>query len=182
MSRRLLVSMFTLVLCSALAGMAQAQENMMPKPGPEYQALSFFAGKWRFEGEAKESPMGPSGKISSTDTCEWFEGGFAMICRSEGMNPMGPTNALAISTYDPAQKAYTYYGVETGMPPFMAIGQRNGKVWTYHTEADMGDTHVTTRVTITETSPTSYTFDMQSSTDGKTWTPVVSGTATKSGS
>jgi hypothetical protein len=170
------------MLWAAFALVAAAQENMPPKPGPEYQALGFFAGTWRFEGEQKEGPMGPAGKITSTDTCEWLEGGFALLCRSEGMNPMGPTSAIAISSYDMAQKAYTYYGVEAGMPPFMATGQRDGKVWRYRTESQMGDTTVWTRVTIAETSATSYSFEVESSTDGKTWTRVVEGTATKRGS
>lgn len=178
MSRRQLVGV-TVMCCATVAMVAAAQQGMMPKPGPEYQALSFFEGTWRFEGEAKESPFGPAGKIRNTDTCEWFEGGFALVCRSEGMSPMGPSSALAISSYDPARKAYTYYGVETGAPPFMAIGQREGKVWRYRTESQMGDMTMTIRVTIAETSPTSYSFEMASSTDGTNWTRVVEGTATK---
>jgi len=180
MSRRQLIGM-TVMFCAAFALVAAAQEGMAPKPGPEFEALGFFAGTWRFEGEQKEGPMGPAGKISSTDTCEWFEGGFALLCRSQGMNPMGPTNAIAISSYDPAQKAYTYYGVEAGMPPFMATGQREGKVWRYRTESQMGDMTVMTRVTIAETSATSYSFEMETSTDGTSWTRVVEGTSTKTG-
>ena len=153
----------------------------MPKPGPEYQALAFFEGTWRFEGDVKESPLGPAGKVSTTETCEWVEGGFALVCRSEGTNPMGSTSALAISSYDAAQKAYTYYGVEANMPPFMAIGHREGKVWNYTTESTMGDMTVMTRVTIAETSPTSYSFEMETSTDGTSWTRVVEGTSTKTG-
>jgi len=180
MSIRLLVTTLTAVLCAAFALVAAAQEGMMPKPGPEHQALGFFAGKWSFEGEAKESPMGPAGKITFTESCEWFEGGFALLCRSEGKTPMGPTKALGIMNYDAEQKAYTYYGIEANMPPFMATGQREGKVWRYRSESKMGETSVHTRVTITETSPTSYTFDMETSTDGSTWTPVMEGKSTKS--
>jgi len=46
----------------------------------------------------------------------------------------------------------------------------------------MGETTVRTRVTITETSPTSYSFEMETSTDGTTWTPVMEGKSTKSAS
>jgi hypothetical protein len=182
MSRRLLVTTMTLILCSALAGITAAQESMMPKPGPEYEALGFFAGTWRFEGEAMESPMGPAGKVTFTESCEWLQGGFALVCRSEGMNPTGPGSAIAISSYDPEQKAYTYYAAESNMPPFMATGQRKGKVWTYHMESNMGDMTMMTRVTIAETSATSYSFEMETSTDGKTWTRVMEGTSRKSGS
>ena len=180
MSRRFWARTLTLILCAGFALVATAQEPMMPKPGPEHEALGFFAGKWTFEGEAKESPMGPAGKITFTETCEWFEGGFALVCRSEGTNPMGPTSSFAISSYDAGQKAYTYYGVEANMPPFMATGQREGKVWRYSTESEMGDMTVTTRVIITETSSTTYTFELEISTDGSTWTPVIEGTSTKS--
>ena len=169
-----------LILCAGFVLVAAAQEAMMPKPGPEHEALGFFAGKWRFEGEAKEGPMGPAGKITFTESCEWFEGGFALLCRSEGMSPMGPTSAFAISSYDMGQKAYTYYGVEANLPPFMATGQREGKVWRYNAESKMGEMTVMTRVTITETSSTSYTFEMETSTDGSTWMPVMEGKSAKS--
>ena len=182
MSRQLLVATSAMILCAAFGLAAAAQEATMPKPGPEHQALGFFAGKWSFEGEAKESPLGPAGKITFTETCEWFEGGFALVCRSEGMTPMGPSSSVAISSYDAGQKAYTYYAVEANMPPFMATGQREGKVWSYSTESEMGDMSVTTRVIITETSSTTYTFEMEVSTDGSTWTPVIEGTSTKSSS
>lgn len=182
MSGRKLVTILTLAVSIGYALVTAAQEAMPPKPGPEHQALDFFAGTWRFEGEAKESPMGPAGKVTFTETCEWYQGGFAMICRSEGMNPMGPSSAIAVSSYDAERKAYTYYGVEANMPPFMAIGQRNGKIWTYTTESHMGDMTMTMRVVITETSPTTYTFEMDASTDGATWTRLIEGTSTKTSS
>ena len=182
MTRRSSVVTLTVIVGAFFALVAAAQEATMPKPGPEHEALGFFAGKWTFEGEAKESPMGPAGKISSTESCEWFEGGFALICRSEGQNPMGPAKALGIMSYDAERQAYTYYGLDSTMPPFTATGEREGKVWRYHTESKMGETTVRTRVTITETSPTSYSFEMETSTDGTTWTPVMEGKSTKSAS
>jgi len=183
MNRKLVTSLVLLMVFATLPLIAAAQEGMMPpQPGPEHEALGFFVGTWRFEGEAKESPMGPAGKVTFTETCEWYQGGFALICRSEGMNPMGPSSSLAVSSYDAEQKAYTYYGVEANMPPFMATGQRRGKVWTYTTESSMGDMTMTMRVTIAETSARSYSFEMESSTDGTNWTRVIEGTSTKSGS
>ena len=179
---RKLITVLTLAVCAGSALAAAPQEPMMPKPGPEHEALGFFAGTWRFEGEAKESPMGPAGKVTFTETCEWFQGGFALICRAEGMNPMGPSSSIAVSSYDAEQKAYSYYGVEANMPPFMAMGQRDGKVWTYTTKSNMGDVTMTMRVVITEASPTTYRFEMDASTDGSTWTRIIEGTSTKTSS
>lgn len=175
MSNRWLGMTWMLILCASLGLVAFGQEAAMPKPGAEHEALGFFAGKWNFEGEAKESPMGPAGEISFSESCEWFEGNFALVCRSEGTTPMGPTKAIGVMSYDADQQAYTYYGVESGMPPFMATGHREGKTWKYKTESKMGKT----RVTITETSPTSYSFEMEFSADGSTWSTVVTGKSTK---
>ena len=152
----------------------------MPAPGPEHKAVSAFAGKWNFEGKAKAGPMGPGGPITFTETCEMFQGDFALVCRSEGKNPMGPTKTLAIMSYDAEKKAYTYYAVESGFPPFMATGKNVGKVWNWKTVSKMGGQTMNTAVTVTVTSPTSQTFEMKMSTDGgKTWLPAVSGKSTR---
>jgi hypothetical protein len=175
--KRLATLTIPLVFAAARA-MAQGE---MPKPGPEHQAMSVFAGKWSFEGKIEDGPMGPGGPTSFTEACELFEGGFALVCRSEGKNPAGPVKALAVMSYDTEKKAYTYYGVESGMPVFMATGQSDGKTWNWKSSAKMGDQTMDTAVTVVLTSPTSQTFEMKMSTDGgKTWTSVISGKSTKS--
>ncbi len=168
------------LLVSTAAAMAQAPQ--MPTPGPEHKALSTFAGKWSFEGKMNEGPMGPGGPVTFTESCEMFEGGFALVCRSEGKNPMGPVKTLAIMTFDTEKKAYTYYAVEPGMPPFMAIGKNEGKAWNWTTETSMSGQTMKTAVTVTVLTPTSQIFEMKMSTDGgKTWAPAMSGKSTKSG-
>ncbi len=157
-----------------------AQEPQMPAPGPEHKAISAFAGRWNFEGKAEAGPMGPGGPVTFTETCEMFEGGFALVCRSEGKSPMGPTKALSIMTYDTQKKAYTYYAVDSGFPPFMATGKNAKNAWNWETETKMGDQTMKTAVTVTLTSPTSQTFEMKMSMDGgKTWVTGVSGKSTK---
>ncbi len=173
--------LLTLAIAS-ISTVALAQEPQMPAPGPEHKAMSAFAGKWSFEGKAEAGPMGPGGPVTFTETCEMFQGGFALVCRSEGKNPMGPTKSLAIMTYDTEKKAYTYYAVEADFPAFLATGTTDGKVWNWTTETKIGSETMTTAVTITVTSPTSRTFEMKMSMDGgKTWAPGVSGKSTKGG-
>jgi Protein of unknown function (DUF1579) len=163
---------------SGVAAIGRSQE--MPKPGPEHQAMEVFVGKWSFDGEEKEGPMGAGGKVTFIESCEWFESGFAVVCRSEGKSPMGPTKSLSIMSYDEEQKAYTYYAVQNGFPPFMAIGHRDGKAWRWRTESMMGGQSMKTEVTVTELSQTATTFDMKASMDGgQTWIPGVEGKSTK---
>jgi hypothetical protein len=172
-----------LVVGFSVAAVAQTPPPAPPKPGPEHQKLGYFVGKWTTEGEMKPSPMGPGGKITSTDTCEWFEGHFAVICRSEGKNPMGPTKGVGILGYSTEEKVYTYYGVENNPMTMASVpkGTVQGDTWTYTDEGLMGGQKMKTRVTIKELSPTEYTFKMEmAGPDGK-WAPMMEAKSTKSG-
>jgi len=62
-----------------LAAGALAQETA-PKPAPEHKKLEMLAGSWVVEGDVKPNPMGPGGKMSETEKCEWMEGGFFLVC------------------------------------------------------------------------------------------------------
>ena len=52
-----------------------------PKPGPEQKRIGYFAGQWTFQGEAKPSPWAPEARSPRTETCEWFAGGFQLVCK-----------------------------------------------------------------------------------------------------
>jgi Protein of unknown function (DUF1579) len=158
-----------------------AQAPQPPKPGPEHQRLAYFVGNWTSEGELRPGPFGPGGKMSSTDTCEWFEGRFAVICRGEGKSPMGPIRNLGILSYSPEEKVYAYYGVDnSGMiMSTVAKGTVQGDTWTYTDESLMGGKKVKSRVTLKEVSPTSYTFTMDMMGDDGKWVSMMESKQTK---
>jgi hypothetical protein len=170
-------------VCVSVAGFQAvgAQAPPAPKPGPEHQRLAYFVGKWTTEGEMKPGPMGPGGKMTSTDNCEWFEGHFAVVCNSDGKNPMGPTKGIGILGYSAEEKVYTYYGVDNSIMTMASVprGTRQGDTWTYNDEGMMGGKKVKSRVTIKEVSPTEYTFKMElQGPDGK-WAPAIEAKSTK---
>ena len=170
------------MLSVAGAGVAAAQGA--PAPGPEHKKLGFFVGKWNVEGELKPGPMGPGGKYTASDTCEWFEGGFAVICRSDGKTPMGAMKSIGILGYSTEEKVYTYYGLDnSGMTmTTVAKGTVAGNKWTYTDQGQMGGQPFKMRVTITEVSPKEQTFLMElQGADGK-WAPLMESKATKVGS
>lgn len=184
MTRRLLAS---LAVCAvvAVAGFGANTQGQAPapaKPGPEHQRLAYFVGKWTGEGDMKASPMGPAGKISSVDTCEWFDGHFSVICRSEGKSPAGtPMKSIGILTYSAEEKVYTYYGIDNSAMAMTSIpkGTVTGDTWTYNDESVMNGQKIKSRVTIKELSPTSYTFTMEmQGPDGK-WMPLMETKNTK---
>lgn len=158
-----------------------AQAPQAPKPSPEHARLAYFVGKWTSEGEMKPGPMGPGGKMKSSDTCEWFEGRFSVICRSEGTTPMGPSKSIGILGYSTEEKVYTYYGVDNSSMTMASIprGTVRGDTWIYTDEGMMGGNKVKSRVTIKELSPTAYTFRMEmQGPDGK-WMPMMESKITK---
>jgi hypothetical protein len=163
------------VLTTAAVQVLVAQEQQPSKPGPEHAKLGYFVGKWKAEGDVKPGPMGPGGKMTSTDTCEWFEGQYSVICRSEGKTPMGPSKSIGILGYSTEDKAYTYYGVDNSGMTMASVpkGTRQGDTWTYTDEGTMGGQKYKSRVIIKELSPKSYSFKMEmQGPDGK-WMPMV---------
>ncbi|MBA3258453.1 MAG: DUF1579 family protein [Gemmatimonadales bacterium] len=165
----------SVVISAAGAQFGAAQEPQAPKPGPEHARLGYFVGNWTAEGEMKPGPMGPGGKMTASDTCEWFEGRFSVICRSEGKTPMGPTKSIGILGYSAEEKVYTYYGVDNSGMTMASVprGTVRGDTWTYTDAGMMGGEKFKSRVTIKELSPTAYTFRMEmQGPDGK-WMPMM---------
>ena len=170
-----------IVVSVAGVPLVAAQAPQAPKPGPEHARLGYFVGKWTAEGELKPGPMGPGGKFTASDTCEWFEGRFSVVCRSEGKMPTGPSKSIGILGYSPEEKVYTYYGVDNTNMTMASVpkGTVQGKTWTYTDEGMMGGQKFKSRVTIKELSPMAYTFTMEmQGPDGK-WAPVMESKNTK---
>jgi len=165
----------------ALGGTAVAQPSQAPKPTPEHERLRYFVGSWTTEGEMKAGPMGPGGKMTSKDRCEWFEGRFAVVCHAAGTSPMGPAKSIGIMSYSAEEKVYTYYGIDNSGMVMTAAARGSVKdgTWTYTDEGMMGGQKYKSRVTIKELSPTAYTFSMEmQGPDGK-WMPFVEAKSTK---
>lgn len=176
----LLVALAAWVGVTGVSSVSSAQQGP-PKPAPEHKRIEYFKGTWNFVGDSKASPMGPAGTVTFKETCELYEGGFALVCRSEGKNPMGPAKSISIMSYDVEKKAYTYTAAETNNPVFTAYGQVANDTWNWKTESTMGGKTMAVLVTITEKGGTAYDFKMEMAMDGGTPTTVMEGKATKSG-
>jgi hypothetical protein len=175
------------VLCSLaiLAGSAAAQAPAPPKPGPEHEALKYFAGKWTTEGEMKPSPFMPAGKFSSSDNCELFSGGFYVVCHTNGTGPSGPMHDMGILGYDVMKKVYTYYGISNRMPMAdVSEGKREGENWVY-ISAPMDDgtgKKFQGRYTMTNVTPNSYSAKFEMAPEGSSqWTVIMEAKSTRSG-
>jgi hypothetical protein len=138
-------------------------------------------GTWHTEGEFKPGPMGPGGRMTASETCEWFEGRFSIVCRSEGEFPAGPNRSIGLLGYSAEDGKYTYYGADNSGKTMTTVsrGTLQGDTWTYEDESTMGGRLVRTRVTMKELSPASYTFRMEALGADGTWAPLIESRATK---
>jgi hypothetical protein len=158
---------------------AMAQESS-PKPAPEHKKLEMLAGSWALEGDVKPSPMGPGGKVTETEKCEWMEGGFFLICHVDFKTAnSGNGTGLSVLGYSTSEKAYTYREFNSWGEFEDSRGTLDGDTWTWTSDEKMGDAVMKGRFTMKFTSPAAYTFTYEMSPDGAKWTAVVDGKATK---
>jgi hypothetical protein len=158
---------------------AMAQESS-PKPAPEHKKLDMLAGSWALEGDVKPSPMGPGGKVTETEKCEWMEGGFFLICHVDFKTAnSGNGTGLSVLGYSTGEKAYTYREFNSWGEFEDSRGTLDGDTWTWTSDEKTGDTMMKGRFTMKFTSPASYTFMYEMSPDGAKWTTAVDGKATK---
>ena len=167
-------------LLLAAAGL-QAQDKKMeaPKPGPEVKKLGYFVGSWNTTGEVKQNPFMPAGKMTGSTKCEWFPGGFHVVCHDTGKGPMGTMHGLGIMAYNTEDKVYTYSGADSSGMSTAAKGNVDGNNWVYTSEDKMGGKTFHGRYSMVTASPDSYTFKYEMSEDGNNWTTLMEGKSTK---
>ncbi len=170
---------FLVFLPSLIFGQAQADQTP-PKPGPEVQNLGYYVGKWKGQGETKGGPFGPAGKLSSEQTCEWFRGGFQVICRGEENGPTGKREFLNILSYDQEKKAYNEYSISSlGESEYDHDGSFVGGKLTFLLDGDAGGKPAKFRYTEAHVSPDLYTYQAEAAIGGGPWVTMAEGKITK---
>jgi hypothetical protein len=178
MSKRVMACVVVMLLAVGILVQAQAPAGP-PKPGPEHKRLSMFAGRWNGSGEMKPGPWGPGGKMTYKETCTWFEGGFALVCNSDGTNPMGKMKGLSILTYKPEDKTYVYMGITSIGEADMSKGSVKDKTWTWTGESKVAGKTFKTKFTLVEESNDAYNYTFATSANGKKWDVAMTGKSTR---
>lgn len=171
---------FGLILAQTQVALGESPPSQQPKPGPEVQKLAYYLGTWRGEGEAKPGPFGPGGKLSSTTTCEWFAGGFHLVCRGEEHGPTGKRTFLNIRGYDEKTKGYTEYSIsDLGESEHNTGGIIVGNQRSFVFDMDMEGKPTKLRYVEVQESPTLFTYRAEASVDRGPWTAIAEGKVTK---
>lgn len=61
----------------------------LPTPDPALKRLEFLVGTWKVAGTTEASPAGPAGRVESTETYEWLDGGFFLVHHWNGTMEIG---------------------------------------------------------------------------------------------
>jgi hypothetical protein len=146
------------------------------KPSAEVKKLGYYIGTWEGHGETKAGPLGRAGKLSSKMTCNWFPGGFQVVCKGEETGPSGNRAFLDILAYDEQTKAFTEYSVSSfGETEYDQGGSLvNGKL-TYVVHQNSGGKAATFRYSEDHLSPSLMTYQADVSIDGKPATVLATG-------
>jgi hypothetical protein len=143
------------------------------QPSAQHKKLEVFVGTWKDEAEMQPSPFGPGGKMRLTETCDWFTGGFSVVCHTETTGSMGDLKTLTVLTYDPVVKVYRLYEFNSRGWSNSAKGTVDGDTWTFDGESKTGGKLVRTRSTIKLSPPDSATMKSEMSVDSGPWTLVM---------
>jgi hypothetical protein len=170
-------SLLTILSQLTLAPPAIAQES---KPGPEVQKLAYYLGTWRGAGETKGGPFGPAGKLSSTTSCEWFAGGFQLVCRGEESGPTGTRKFLNIRAYDQKTQSYTEFSISSrGESEYNTGGSIVGNERTFTWTDVMNGEPIQLRYTEVQKSPTLFSYQAEAAIEGGAWQVIAEGNLEK---
>jgi hypothetical protein len=106
-----------------------------PKPDPALKRLDAFVGKWNTEGQIKESPFGPAGKIIGTDTYEWLTGGFFLIHRVDVRMGDQTNESIEMIGYDALSNTYPMHSFDSQGNFIQMQARVTGDTWTFTGEA-----------------------------------------------
>ncbi len=175
----LVLGVLAFVACATLL-MAQGPAGP-PKPGPEHKKLGYFVGKWNSEADMKLSPFGPGGKFTGTDSCEWFAGGFSVVCHSEGKMPMNTSvKGLYFLSYDAGGKKYVYAEIDSLGETAISYGTVEGDTWTWNGESKIQGTLTHMRFTLKQVSADAATYKFEMAAGDAPYALVMEGKQARS--
>ncbi len=161
----------------AVPSLAVAQpQPQSRRRSTEVEKLGYYVGTWEGHGETKRGPLGSAGKLASRQTCNWFAGGYQVICHGEEQGPSGKRQFLNVLAYDDSSKAYTEYSVSSrGEAEYDRGGSLVGRTLMFIVDSDAGGKPAKFRYSETHVSQNRYTYRAEVAVDGGTWAELAEG-------
>lgn len=161
-------AMAVVAVCWLGGAALQAQGN-----GTDGSQLGFFLGKWTVQGQSRSTPTGAYSAATGTETCAWFSGGPAIVCRETLKDATGETDSIYILSYDPAKKQYSVHGTDNTGAITAATGTLSQGVWSWTGSIrDAGGASTPARFTFRQAPGGGRTMDVEVMSKG-TWAKIV---------
>jgi hypothetical protein len=143
----------------------------MPKPGPAQEKLKTFVGEWRGRETMHPGPWLPQGAVRDARISNRMAlDGFAVIqdyAQFDGANATFEGHAVILKS--PQADGYEMHWFDS-FSPSLFKGSFDGRKAVFTSDSPMGRARATF-----EFAGESYTFRMESSPDGESWTPMMDG-------
>lgn len=167
-----MVKSIAAVVCLVLGAVPALAQ---PKAAPaETSQLGFFLGKWTVDGQSRSTPTGAYSRMTGNETCAWFSGGPAVVCRETTQDANGEVDSIYILSFDPAKKQYTVHGTDNLGNITSGTGTVAAGIWKWAVESRGADGSVTPmRFTFRPAAPGSRTMDVEMAAGKGTWAKIV---------
>ena len=173
-------------LCLGMSS-AQAQSAYQPPPPPppqpepapqgvrsaEVSELEFFVGHWTTSGQSRAGTSSEPAPLSGEETCEWFSGGTAVVCRETIVDGNGSVDSIYILTYDPTRRHYTVYGTDGNGAIYSGIGTVRDGSWDWDAEMRMGEDVTSMKYSFQPGDDGGRDMKVQADTGGGAWVEVM---------
>ena len=164
---------------------AQLPQGQIPDRGrpteagdevPTFDYDAYFPGVWTFEWRVPDSPLGPGGLLTGTETFEAGSDGRSYHAKIEAEGPDGSFTTKSTIIYLAGQRAFVRHDTDSrGFAMLRAgrIGGDLGGFYTIHYETapfEAGGREVRLRMTTRLVSPVNYRVESRISVDGGPFT------------
>lgn len=143
----------------------------------ELERLKYFIGSWSLTARIERSPASDGGEFQQSQTVEWMQGEHFLISHTATKGPLGDTSSLVVTGFDSKERKFAYHSFQSTGIAEHGTGSVEGKIWTWVSEPPEMDVRLQRRFTLTEITPEKYSFLLEITQDGTTWTTVMHGEA-----
>ena len=142
---------------------------------PPFDFDAYFPGKWSFEWDVPEGPLGPAGRITGTTVYKLVDGRF-YEANSEATGPGGAFKLRELIAYHKEYKALSRYVTDSRGFTYLQIGTIGGDLGGYYTifwetqPVKKNGKTIKLKGKTLMLSPASYRLQVQISVDGGPYT------------